>query len=141
MGKQHEAGHYHPVVLSWQEAGYPRSVDYDSASIIKRTFFTYASPFLQRGKETGLAALDAGPLLSTTDRLSSLVASYSKQFNKQSVNASSRRSERNVLLHSLLRSHSALMVQQLGWCSLESLFRVLSPVGLRQFIRLSLIHI
>ena len=27
------------------------------------------------------------------------------------------------------------MVQQIGWCLLESIFRVLSTVGLRQFIR------
>lgn len=123
------------AVLTWQEAAYPRSIDYDSASVLQKAFFTYASPFLERGKKSGLQVLDAGPLLSTTDRLSSLVATYSKQFANESKLASARGSKRNALLHSLLRSHKALMIQQSGWVVLESLFRLLSPVGLRQLIR------
>lgn len=79
-------------------------------------------------------SFSAGPLLSDTDKLSHLVTKHSTQFEKESTAASAKGSDHNVLLPSLLRSHTTLMLQQCGWTVLESLFRLLSPVGLRQFI-------
>jgi ABC-type multidrug transport system fused ATPase/permease subunit len=140
MGKQEVAertAHHIPeagTAMSWEAAGYPGSIDYDSASIISRALFTYAGPFLKRGKQNGLEVQDAGPLLSTADKLGHLEATYSKHFTKLSHDKSFTRSGRNVFLHALLRAHAWLMLQLSTWAVLESLFRLLSPLCLRQFL-------
>ena len=137
---QAEARHPPPLpgsaVLSWRDVGYKNPIDQGSASIFQKLFFTYASAFLQRGKQNGLQVLDAGPLLSDSDRLSNLVAAYSKQFTKESSRVKNwRNSNRDLLLHSLLQSHATLMGLQSVLSLVEILFRLLSPVGLRQFIQ------
>ena len=42
------------TALSWQELGYSRPVDYDSANIFRRICATWASPFLERGNKVSI---------------------------------------------------------------------------------------
>lgn len=52
MGELGAAGHAaENAVITWEEAAYPRALDYDRANIFKRLLATWASPFLVRGKK------------------------------------------------------------------------------------------
>ena len=42
------------AVLSWEQAAYPRALDYDHANIFRRVLAVWASPFLVRGKKVRL---------------------------------------------------------------------------------------
>ena len=41
----------HDAILSWEQASYPRALDYDQANILRRLLAAWASPFLVRGKK------------------------------------------------------------------------------------------
>lgn len=123
-------------VRSWKEMGYKGPVNYDEGSLLGKTFYTWVSPLMERGKDPGLSEEDAGPLLSTRDRVDNLFAAfhapYSKQLNRPSGKA---RKQRNAFLYAIFRSHLGDMLWQCFWTLLESAFRIGSPVALREFVK------
>jgi hypothetical protein len=54
-------------LLSWQQAGYPRPVDYDHSNFFQKLLAAWASPFMERGmKVRGFAKhLHKAVLIST----------------------------------------------------------------------------
>eukprot|EP00892_Ulva_mutabilis_P006809 jgi/Ulvmu1/44/UM001_0047.1 len=123
-------------ILSWQEAGYKYPANYDEASIFSKTFFTWASPLLDRGKNVGLSVDDAGPLLSASDRVDHLVATFNQPYQQALSKVTPRgRKQRNAFLYAIFRSHLGYMLLQAFWTVLESAFRIGSPVALRQLVK------
>lgn len=123
-------------VLSWQDAGYNGPTNFDQSGILGKTFFTWVSPLMERGKKTGLCAEDAGPLLSARDRVDRLVATFEAPYRKELSKVPAKaKKQRNAFLYAIFRSHLGYMLQQSFWTVLESGFRIGSPVALRQLVK------
>lgn len=137
-GSRHELDVLHESedILSWREVGYKQPANYDEASLFSKTFFTWASPLLERGKNVGLSVEDAGPLLSGRDRVDHLVATFNEPYHKALSNVTEKgRKQRNAFLYAIFRSHLGYMLLQSAWTVLESAFRIGSPVALRQLVK------
>ena len=123
-------------ILSWQEAGYKLPVNYDEASIFSKTWFTWASPLLERGKNAGLAVEDAGPLLSARDRVDHLVAAFNAPYHKAlSKDNQKGRKQRNAFMYAIVHAHLGYMLLQSFWAVMESGFRIGAPIALRQLVK------
>lgn len=123
-------------VQSWQDVGYKGPTNFDDSGIWGKTFFTWVSPIMERGKATGLSVEDAGPLLSARDRVDNLVSTFNAPYTRELSRTSSQaKKQRNAFLYAIVRSHLGYMLLQCFWTVLESAFRIGSPVALRQLVK------
>lgn len=123
-------------VQSWQDVGYKGPTNFDDSGLLGKTFFTWVSPLMERGKATGLSIEDAGPLLSARDRVDNLVARFNAPYTKELSKVSPQaKKQRNAFLYAVFRSHLGYMLLQCFWTALESAFRIGSPIALRQLVK------
>jgi hypothetical protein len=121
-------------LLSWQDAGYRRPLDYSSANIFLKATHSWASPLLIKGKAGKLGISDAGHLLSKRDRIRSLVATFTEKYDDE-MSKAKRITSRNAFMRAILRCHGQEMTLHSFWTVFESVFRLASPVALRFLVQ------